>query len=118
MKLSKNMANALGAGTSLTAAKVHYGAEQRVAVSALDGRSQFGLVAPAGMVYIPPSDSDAVVVQTDSGRMCLGIRMSQSLSPMEAGELMIYSQGGASITLKNNGNVIISGKLVINGEEY
>ena len=42
------------------------------------------------------------------GELCMGVVAPQE--KLESGELMLYSAGGASITLKNDGNVYINGK--------
>ncbi len=66
------------------------------------------LVAPFGVVSVPPVGSEAVAVRTSSGVMCVGVKCEPS-AELEAGELMLCSMG-ASIVLKNDGRVLINGK--------
>ena len=112
MRLSKNISEMGSKGVSCTSGRVHYSADRRIAASAADGRSQFALIAPSGMYYIPSKNEDAVVIPTDSGRMCIGVRIPYNTYNLEPGELLLRSEGGTMIVLKNDG------KVIINGEEY
>lgn len=68
------------------------------------------MIAPFGIAYNPPLDNEAVVLPTENGNVCPGVICSdKNLNP---GELMLFSSGGASIVLKNNGDVLINGKKV------
>lgn len=69
------------------------------------------LVAPYGIKYVPPLGEDALVVPFDGGEVCVGV-MTKTAHNLKRGELMLYSQGGASIILKNDGSVLINGKKV------
>lgn len=79
----------------------------------VDASSEFGqinIVSPYGIAYVPPIGEQSVVINADSESFCLG-----TVAPtknLQAGEIMLYSAGGASITLKNDGNVYINGKKV------
>lgn len=66
------------------------------------------LVAPFGVVSIPPVGSEAVALRTSSGVACVGVKNKPS-PELEPGELMLCSLG-ASIVLKNDGRVLINGK--------
>lgn len=69
------------------------------------------VVAPYGVASIPPVDEDALVVPFEGGEACVGVITNPS-EKIEYGELMLYSKGGASIILKNDGSVLINGKRV------
>lgn len=79
----------------------------------VDSSSDFGqinVVSPYGIAYVPPVGEQSVVMNADGESFCLG-----TVAPtknLEAGEIMLYSAGGASIELKNDGNVYINGKKV------
>ena len=60
-------------------------------------------------MYVPQGNEDAVVISTDGGRVCLGVKIPANDYHLSPGELALYSAGGASIILKNNGSVIING---------
>lgn len=77
--------------------------------SSLEHRS-LPVVAPFGIAYVPPVGESSVVLPLECSTACIGvIAPDKSLQP---GELMLYSSGGASILLKNNGDVIINGKVI------
>ncbi len=67
------------------------------------------IVSPYGVVYNPPENEESAIFDIEGRFMCLGVVAPyKELSP---GELMLYSQGGASIVLKNDGTVLINGKV-------
>lgn len=66
---------------------------------------------PYGVVSVPPTGECAVVLPLDDGEVSLGvIAKGQKL---EEGEVMLFSKGGASIVLKNDGRVLVNGKELI-----
>jgi phage gp45-like len=50
-----------------------------------------------------------VVVPLRDGEAALDV--TECRLPLAPGELALYSQGGASVVLKNNGDVVINGKV-------
>ncbi len=76
--------------------------------SALEHRDM-PIVAPFGIVYNPPLGERSVVLPLKGAHACVGV-VSPDMG-LEPGELMLYSKGGASIVLKNSGEVIINGKV-------
>lgn len=66
------------------------------------------VTGPWGLHWLPPVGAQTVLVQTDSGPACLGAVMVQQA--LEPGELLLLSQGGARIELKNSGEVLINGQ--------
>ena len=64
------------------------------------------LLLPYGFSSAPPSGHQAVLV----GGMCAGVTAVRD-SRLEEGEVCLYSAGGAEILLKNDGTVIINGKV-------
>ncbi|MBE6824876.1 MAG: hypothetical protein E7513_05965 [Ruminococcaceae bacterium] len=80
-----------------------------VAVNSSLEHRDLPIVAPFGIAYNPPVGEKSVVVPLQGGRACVGvISPYKSLKP---GELMLFSKGGASIVLKNDGTVLINGKV-------
>ncbi len=82
-----------------------------VAVSSTRDHRELLAAAPYGVAYVPTAGSRAVVVPCDGGAVCLG-RAVEPPESLQAGELMLYSSGGASIVLKNDGRVLINGREV------
>ena len=65
---------------------------------------------PYGIVSVPPTGEKAIVLPLDDGEVGLGVIAANA--ELQEGELMLYSKGGASIVLKNDGRVLINGKEV------
>ncbi len=63
---------------------------------------------PYGLVSVAPKGEKAVVLPLSDGEVGLGIIAKKQ--GLEEGEVMLYSKGGASIVLKNNGKVLINGE--------
>ena len=66
-------------------------------------------VAPWGIAYQPPATARAVLVNSTEGMVCTGAMMEEI--DLEPGELLLFSQGGARIYLKNTGEVVINGQV-------
>lgn len=66
---------------------------------------------PYGIISTPPAGENAVVLPLDDGEVALGVICeNRELNP---GEIMLCSSGGASITLKNDGRVLVNGRELI-----
>ena len=68
-------------------------------------------VAPYGIAYVVPSGSQCVLLPLGEGSASIGVIAPDN--ELQPGEIMLYSSGGASIVLKNSGEVIINGKAVV-----
>lgn len=66
--------------------------------------------APYGYCCHPPTGADMLVLPSASGQATVGIKMPDV--PLEQGEVMISSLGGANIFLKNDGRVVINGLVI------
>ena len=78
------------------------------AVTASGEHKQLELCFPYGLVSVPPAGERAVVLPLEDGEAGLGVLSSGE--GLEEGEVMLYSKGGASVVLKNDGRVIINGR--------
>lgn len=77
-------------------------------------RNQVLFFAPYGIASFPPKGEDLLLLQ-DAGKLsCVGTRSTQN--GLEEGELELFSSGGASILLQNDGSVVINGAITITGE--
>ena len=108
MWLSKQISNACKAVKSVTFGKVTSTQKNTVTVQATQEHREIKNVSPFGVISIPPVGAKAVVTPTEEGFIYTGTVAQPS--DLESGELMLYSSGGASIILKNNGQVLINGK--------
>lgn len=83
----------------------------RVAVGSTKNYAALPMIAPAGIAYVPVAGASTMVMEGAGSAVCLGVIVAPP-EQLEAGELMLYSAGGASIVLKNNGKVLINGREV------
>lgn len=94
-----------------TVGEVRSASQQRVTVSATSEHYGLPLLAPCGIAYVPRRGDSSLVIPTEAGDVCAGV-ISSPDGDLEPGELMLYSSGGASIVLKNDGRVLINGRSV------
>ncbi len=70
---------------------------------------------PYGIISVPPKGARAAAVEA-GGRVCVvGIESGTEMY-LEPGEIGLYSAGGASLVLKNDGSVYINGRRFEPGE--
>ena len=81
-----------------------------VGLSSSSKHADVPLVAPWGVVSVPPVGCEAVAVETTQGVACVGVKNQGDTASLEPGEIMLCSLGGACILLKNDGRVLINGK--------
>ena len=63
---------------------------------------------PYGIVSIPTTGSKVFLIPTSSGYLYSGA-LTQNHENLAAGEIGLYSYGGASLVLKNDGRVLVNG---------
>ncbi len=85
--------------------------KDKVTVSATNEHLALPVALPYGIAYTPPQGTQSVVLPTEAGNVCIGV-LGGASDDLKPGELMLYSDGGASIVLKNDGRVLINGKAV------
>lgn len=109
MWLTSFMAKNIKDKSAVSAGSVTATRDGRVEVDSSARHLDLPVVAPYGVIYVPPVGSQAVMVSTSMGDACVGVVNNQAQG-LRAGELMLCSAGGASIVLKNDGTVLINGK--------
>lgn len=77
-------------------------------VTSSDEHKYLEMCFPYGVVSVPPTGARAVVLPLDDGEVGLGVVASGET--LAEGEVMLYSKGGASVVLKNDGRVLINGR--------
>lgn len=66
--------------------------------------------SPYGYSYCAPVGEQVLIVNSSSGAVSAGTKMKSS--SLQQGEVALSSLGGASILLKNNGDVVINGVVI------
>jgi phage gp45-like len=79
------------------------------AVNSSGEHKRLGLCQPYGIVSVPPDGHSTVVLPLEDGEVMLGV--TDNAAKVNVGEVALFSQGGASIVLKNNGDVVINGQV-------
>lgn len=75
--------------------------------------------APGGYVWRPRTGSDVLVIKCGDSGMCVaGERLPQAPDDLLEGEVYIKSDGGASLRLKNDGSIELTGQIMIDGGLY
>lgn len=82
-------------------------------VAASGQHKNLELCLPYGVLSLPPVGERAVVLPLEDGEVGLGVL--RQTDGLEEGEVMLYSKGGATLVLKNDGRVLINGREVGNG---
>ena len=65
-------------------------------------------VVPYGVAFAVPKGENTVVLPVGNTAVYLGVLQKEN--DLEAGEIMLYSSGGATVVLKNDGRVLINGR--------
>lgn len=78
--------------------------------------------APGGVVWQPLAGDTVLVIKGGTGaqEQCIAAASTAGHAPagMAPGELFLYSSGGASVYLRNDGAVCVNGRLMVNGLPY
>ncbi len=72
--------------------------------------SELLFCSPPGISYKASAYARGILLDTSVGTVCPGTLMENQ--NIEEGELYLFSQGGAYIYLKNNGEVEINGQII------
>ncbi len=63
--------------------------------------------APFGIDSVPPFGTKVLIIDSEVGNVCTGALCDTG--QVQVGELRLFSQGGAFIVLKNNGDILLNG---------
>lgn len=111
MWLTKNIEQQTRRQRSAEDARITAADKSHIDANGTKLHSSLPCLAPFGIASIMPSGSQAVIIPVGTGSAALGIVQSTS-EELEAGEIMLYSAGGARLVLKNNGSIIANGKVI------
>lgn len=66
------------------------------------------VVGPFGVVSVPVFGAEVLAMPVGDGYVCAGVFPKNA--DVHPGEVLLFSQGGARVHLKNNGEVVINGQ--------
>jgi len=104
---------AAGKGASPTAAELGTATGAASVLTEAEKRNM-PVCAPGGYAWRPSFGDEVLVIKCSDGLSRVVSAICNPKDELESGEVLIYS-GGASICLKNDGRVLISGDVYING---
>lgn len=113
MWLLKNMAQNSKKEKNADRGEITLPGQTVVNISASGEHTGVPLCAPCGIAYVPAQGEQAVILPIGNGGVCIGAPVREKgLSP---GEIMLYSAGGATLVLKNDGTILANGRDITGG---
>ena len=95
--------------------EVTYSSSNTVNVQNSSEYRNISFVVPKGIAYSPLDGDKTVIIPVGDKYICAGVvAEDKNLKP---GEIMLYSNGGASLILNNDGKVLINGVEFKQGED-
>lgn len=78
-------------------------------------QSQKTVFGPGGMCWVPSRGQNVLVIKAGAEDCIAGVEMERA-EEMEPGEVKFFTQG-ASVWLKNDGSILLEGRVLVNGKE-
>lgn len=111
MWLSKNIEEQTRRQRTAEGAEVTASANAQIDANGTKAHASLPCVAPYGIASLMPSGNQAILIPLDAGSVALGV-IQPKVEILEPGELMLYSAGGASLVLKNDGTIVANGTVI------
>lgn len=90
-----------------TTAQVTLAKPESVCTTGSSAQSVATVYVPFGIESLPPVGAQVLLIESEDGTACIGTACDTRR--IEQGELRLFSKGGASIVLKNNGDIKLNG---------
>lgn len=81
------------------------------AISSCEKRG-ISFYTPLGIEFFPSEGQKVLLISCGNHTVCAGVEMKKS-SELKSGEIRLFSEGGASIALKNDGTIVINNAVTI-----
>ena len=83
-------------------------------IAAISSAEKRGIIfyAPLGIEFFPEESRDVLLLSCGNQTICAGVEMKKPTS-IKAGEIRVFSKGGAELLLTNDGSVKINGAVTI-----
>lgn len=111
MWLTKNIEEQTRRQRTAEGAQVTSSANAQIDANGTKTHASLPCVAPYGVASLMPSGNQAILIPLDAGSVALGV-IQPKIESLEQGEIMLYSAGGATLVLKNDGTVVANGKVI------
>ncbi|NCC87421.1 MAG: hypothetical protein EOM05_06075 [Clostridia bacterium] len=93
--------------TNATSAQVTMTDKNAVCTTGSAEHRYIPIYAPYGIDSVPPFGAQVLLLDSENGTVCAGTLCETGQA--QAGELRLFSQGGAYIVLKNDGDILLNG---------
>lgn len=93
--------------TFATTADVILAEKNKISTSGLEEQKNVPIFTPYGVQSVPPNGESVFLINGDSTWACVGSVCNNE--NIKQGEVKLFSKGGATILLKNNGDIILNG---------
>ena len=93
-----------------------YSDGSETAINATQEYNSVPKAVPYGIAYAAPIGTKSIVIPVGDSQVCAGV-ISKGFPELKSGEIILFSSGGAKIHLKNDGSVVINGKIFEKGED-
>ena len=90
-----------------TSAKVTMSDKNVVCTTGSEEHRSLSSYAPYGVCSVPPTGTQVLILDSEIGSVCTGTLCDNR--QVQSGELRLFSQGGAYILLKNDGDILLNG---------
>ena len=81
------------------------------AISSCEKR-KIAFYTPLGIEFLPSVGQNVLLVSCGNQTICAGVEMIKT-SKLKAGEIRLFSQGGANVYLKNDGSIELNDSVFI-----
>ena len=114
MWLLKNMAQNGRTEKKADKGKISSVSQSFVTVQTAFEHRKIPVVCPYGLAYVPAPGEECVTLPLQNGQICIGAPVKDK--ELQPGEIILYSAGGATLVLKNDGTILANGKVLESGD--
>ncbi|MEG1179135.1 MAG: hypothetical protein RSD42_01850 [Oscillospiraceae bacterium] len=93
--------------TAATSAQVTLSDSNEVCTAGSSENRYVSVYAPYGIETRPPIGAQVLLLESEDGIACAGVLCHAQ--QIQEGEIRLFSKGGASIVLKNSGDITLNG---------
>ena len=72
------------------------------------------VASPGGVAWLPRVGEEALLLRCGDGEAVAGV-LSAASAGLQPGEVCVFSAGGATLLLKNDGTVLLTGNVEVTG---
>ena len=109
MWLTRQLTKTAARFPEMTPGEISESGAARLSVQGAQEHREARQLAPYGVLSSPPVGGECVTFFAGDKTLCAGLMQGET--EIQPGELLLFSQGGVSVHLKNDGTVVINGRV-------